>query len=82
MNPWISHVKKFAAKHNLKYNEALKDPRCKASYKSGAGLGKKMKNMVGAGVIDESEFADQAVIADIYNSSQLGANAGKKFISL
>jgi hypothetical protein len=30
---WISHVKAFAKKHKMKYNEALKDPKCKASYK-------------------------------------------------
>lgn len=31
---WIEHVKKFARDNKLKYNEALKDPKCKASYKS------------------------------------------------
>jgi len=30
---WISHVKAYAKKHNIKYNEALKDPKCKASYR-------------------------------------------------
>jgi hypothetical protein len=32
-NPWIEHVKKEAAKLKIKYSEALKDPRVKASYK-------------------------------------------------
>lgn len=32
-NPWISHVKSYALKHKLKYNDALKDPKCKSSYK-------------------------------------------------
>lgn len=32
-NKWIMHVKDFAKKHNMKYNEAMKDPRCKSSYK-------------------------------------------------
>ena len=83
MNPWIMHVKNYAAKHGMKYNEALKDPQCKASYKKGAGLGrvKNVKRMLGAGIIDESEFADQALIAQRYNDSELGANAGKKYIS-
>lgn len=37
-NPWIEHVKTFAEKKGMKYNEALKHPDCKASYKkSGAG---------------------------------------------
>jgi DNA adenine methylase len=31
-NPWIAHVKAYATKHNMKYNEALKDPKCKSSY--------------------------------------------------
>lgn len=30
---WISHVKAYAKKHNMKYNEALKDPKCRASYR-------------------------------------------------
>jgi hypothetical protein len=30
---WITHVKAYAKKHGMKYNEALKDPKCKASYK-------------------------------------------------
>jgi hypothetical protein len=30
---WIEHVKKFAKDHNMKYGEALKDAKCKSSYK-------------------------------------------------
>ena len=30
---WISHVKNFARVHKMKFPVALKDPRCKASYK-------------------------------------------------
>jgi len=32
-NPWISHVKAYATKHKINYMEALKDPKCKSSYK-------------------------------------------------
>ena len=32
-NPWIQHVKKEGKRLGLKYNEALKDPRVKKSYK-------------------------------------------------
>ena len=38
MNSWILHVKNFASKKGIKYNEALKDPECKLSYKKGAGV--------------------------------------------
>jgi hypothetical protein len=31
-SPWIAHVKAFAAKHQMKYNEALSDPRTSATY--------------------------------------------------
>jgi hypothetical protein len=31
-SPWITHVKAFAAKHKMKYGEALSDPRTSASY--------------------------------------------------
>ena len=33
MNPWISHVKAWAAKHKVSYSDALKDAKCKAAYK-------------------------------------------------
>lgn len=33
MNAWIVHVKSYAKKHGIKYSEALKDPKCKGSYK-------------------------------------------------
>jgi len=32
-NRWVQHVKAYASKHGMKYNEALKDPRCRSSYK-------------------------------------------------
>jgi hypothetical protein len=32
-NPWIAHVKKFAAQHGISYREALRNPACKSSYK-------------------------------------------------
>lgn len=30
---WIAHIKAYAKKHGMKYNEAMKDPACKSSYK-------------------------------------------------
>jgi hypothetical protein len=69
----------------MKYNEALKDPACKAGYKSGSGLVSDVKSAVktaarkvGLGIVDES--ADQVLIADAYNQKNLGAQ--KKYISL
>ena len=32
-NPWIVHCKAYAKKHNMKYPDAVKDPKCKSSYK-------------------------------------------------
>jgi len=32
-SPWIAHSKAFAKKHNMSYRDALKDARCKSSYK-------------------------------------------------
>lgn len=34
-NSWINYVKAYAKKNNMKYSEALKDPKCKAGYKKG-----------------------------------------------
>ena len=33
LSGWIGHVKSFAKMHKMKYPQALKDPRCKKSYK-------------------------------------------------
>jgi len=33
VSPWIAHVKAYAKKHGMKYNECLKDAGCKSSYK-------------------------------------------------
>lgn len=33
MNPWITHVKAYASKHKMTYNQALRDPKCKMAYK-------------------------------------------------
>jgi hypothetical protein len=32
MNSWIDHIKQYALDHNIKYNEALKDPNAKLTY--------------------------------------------------
>ena len=38
MNSWVQYVKEYAAKNGMKYNEALKDPACKAGYKKGGAV--------------------------------------------
>jgi hypothetical protein len=32
-SPWIAHCLAFAKKHKMSYRDALKDARCKSSYK-------------------------------------------------
>ena len=32
-NKWINFVKQYAMKHKMNYRDALKDPKCKSSYK-------------------------------------------------
>jgi hypothetical protein len=90
MNSWVQYVKEYASKNGMKYNEALKDPACKAGYKKGNGLVSDVKKAVksvgkkvGLGIIDEAAaagYADQVLIADAYNQKNLGAQ--KKYISL
>jgi hypothetical protein len=36
-SPWIEHVKKFAADHKISYRDALRNPKCKESYKKMSG---------------------------------------------
>ena len=33
-NKWIVHCKAYAAKNKMKYGDAMKDPKCKSSYKA------------------------------------------------
>ena len=44
-NKWIEHVQAYAKKHGMKYNEAMKDPKCKEAYKKGSDKGEKKKMM-------------------------------------
>lgn len=48
---WIDHVKAFATKHKMSYRDALKDPKCKSSYKKveGKGLRKVAQKLHGKG---------------------------------
>jgi DNA adenine methylase len=68
-NKWVEYVKSYCSKNNMSYRDALRDPKCKAGYKK-----------KGKGVVDE--LGNQELLAEKYNGSQLGANAGKKYISL
>lgn len=68
-NAWIQHVKAYASKHKMTYRDALKDPKCKESYK-------------GSSVKKGAGMPNQEIIANAYNETQLGENAGKKYISL
>jgi hypothetical protein len=33
LSKWVAHLKKFARAHKMKYNEAMRDPRARASFK-------------------------------------------------
>ena len=39
-NAWIHHVKKYAKEHNMEYRDALKDPKCRTSYKAAPSAAK------------------------------------------
>jgi hypothetical protein len=69
-NKWIEYVKSYAAKNNMKYSDALKCPKCKSGYKTGGKI------------LLPASNSTQEAMAEIYNETQLGATAGKKFISL
>jgi hypothetical protein len=73
-NSWIMYVKDFAKKNNMKYNEALKSPACKAGYRKGKeGMGFPTKMQLansGLGMpTSREEFA-----AEQYDQRNLGAN--------
>jgi hypothetical protein len=96
-NKWVEHCRQFAKERGMKYSDALKHPDCKKGYgifsKNQLTNIILHKNKViedleqeaykkkgGKGVIDE--LSNQSAIAVSYNDSELGANAGKKYISL
>ena len=45
-NSWIMFVKSYAKKNNMKYNEALKDPKLKAAYNKSKDTSKGKKGAV------------------------------------
>ena len=49
---WIMHVKKFAKDNNLKYNEALKNPKLREGYVSSAKPRKEREFTMGKGTVD------------------------------
>jgi len=89
-NKWIEYVKAYAKKHNMKYSEALKDPKCKAGYKSGEGVFDVLKSVgqaVAPVAIDlASQYAKKKIsgsgmptsrdeyISQLYDQANLGAN--------
>lgn len=46
VNKWINHVKRFADENNIKYNQALKDVKCKQLYKTN-------RDHYGGGIMDD-----------------------------
>ena len=34
VHAWVEHIRQYAKEHNLTYPNAMKDPNCKATYKS------------------------------------------------
>jgi len=89
-NKWIEYVKAYAKKNNMKYSEALKDPKCKAGYKSGEGVFDVLKSVgkaVAPVAIDlASQYAKKKIsgsgmptsrdeyISQLYDQANLGAN--------
>jgi hypothetical protein len=77
-NKWITFVKDYASSNGMSYRDALKDPNCKAQYKSGAGffedIADGVKAVFGGGMPTNAD----AYVADAYDATQLGANAGKR----
>lgn len=56
-NSWINFVKAYASKNDMKYNEALKDPKLKVAYDKSKGTSKGKKGAVsssGDNKIDDS----------------------------
>ena len=58
-NSWIEFVKSYAKKNNMKYNDALKDPKLKKEYEKSKNTSKGKKGAVmesGKGKNKELDF--------------------------
>jgi hypothetical protein len=55
-NKWISHVKDFASKNGMDYRNALKDPKCRASYKKGSNKTKRGGGPCDGIKVDSKEY--------------------------
>jgi len=58
---WIAHVKKFAADNNIKYNEALKNPKLKEGYEPAPK--KQRKFTMGNGAVFCTEHPDMVLVS-------------------
>ncbi len=61
-NSWIEFVKSYAKKNDMKYNEALKDPKLKSAYDKSKGTSKGKKGAVketGKGKGKELDFTSK-----------------------
>jgi hypothetical protein len=96
VNPWISFCKQYAKDNNMSYRDVITSADAKATYKSGSGTKKgQMRTtarkayegsgmVIGGGFIDylPANDSSQSQIAVDYNDTELGANGGKRYISL
>ena len=73
VNSWVTFVKKYAADNNMKYNEAMKDEKCKAAYKKGAGYTDILKSVAKSGAKKTVEYG-----ADYLNKKIDGLGNKKK----
>ena len=55
-NSWITFVKEYAKNNNMKYNEALKDPKLKKEYDASKGTTSGKKGAVSKTKKNELDF--------------------------
>ena len=56
MTKWTDFVKKFAKDNNMKYNEALKDPRTSKEYRKMMGIKKDTKGAPSKTMTSKEDF--------------------------
>ena len=84
-NKLIEHVKNYSKLHNMKYNEALRDPKCKNEYQKIKGAGLYPSSLPGKGSIVKNiakKVKDKAIDKVIDNTRELIKNKTDKVLGM
>ena len=83
-NKWVEYVKNYSKLHNMKYNEALRDPKCKNEYQKIKGAGLYPSSLQGKGTIKNiaKKIKDKTIDKVIDTTRELIKNKTDKVLGM